>query len=52
MGVLSVALVNERERGSQLSLLEVAKRLGFGVVSFVGRLFFDYGLGACCGRCW
>ncbi|MEF8829979.1 MAG: MFS transporter, partial [Halobacteriales archaeon] len=34
-----------RERGSQLSLLEVAKRLGFGVGSFVGGLFFDSGLG-------
>ncbi|MFB6112912.1 MAG: MFS transporter [Halodesulfurarchaeum sp.] len=32
------------ERGSQLSVLEVAKRLGFGVGSFVGGLFFDYGV--------
>ncbi|WP_066416942.1 MFS transporter [Halorubrum aethiopicum] len=32
------------ERGSQLSLLEVAKRLGFGVGSAVGGAFFDYGL--------
>jgi MFS family permease len=31
-------------RGSQLSLLEVAKRVGFGVGSVVGGLFFDYGL--------
>ncbi|MFB6127762.1 MAG: MFS transporter [Halolamina sp.] len=34
------------ERGSQLSLLEVAKRLGFGLGSFLGGLFFDYGLSA------
>lgn len=34
------------ERGSQLSLLEIAKRLGFGLGSFVGGLFFDYGLAA------
>ncbi|MFB6235848.1 MAG: MFS transporter [Halopenitus sp.] len=32
------------DRGSQLSLLEVAKRLGFGVGSAVGGAFFDYGL--------
>jgi len=32
------------DRGSQLSLLEIAKRLGFGVGSAVGGLFFDYGL--------
>jgi len=30
-------------RGSQLSLLEVAKRIGFGVGSAVGGVFFDYG---------
>jgi predicted MFS family arabinose efflux permease len=36
----------ERERGSQLSLLEVAKRAGFGLGSFLGGLFFDYGLAA------
>jgi hypothetical protein len=46
---LMSALGTERERGSQLSLLEVAKRLGFGVGSFVGGLFFDYGLG---GMLW
>ena len=39
-------LGTERERGSQLSLLEVAKRIGFGLGSFVGGLFFDYGLAA------
>ncbi|MEF8790339.1 MAG: MFS transporter [Haloarculaceae archaeon] len=39
-------LGTERERGSQLSLLEVAKRVGFGLGSFVGGLFFDYGLAA------
>lgn len=39
-------LGSARERGSQLSLLEVAKRLGFGLGSFVGGLFFDAGLGA------
>ncbi|MFB6254480.1 MAG: MFS transporter [Halobacteriaceae archaeon] len=32
------------ERGSQLSLLNIAKRLGFGLGSFIGGLFFDYGL--------
>jgi MFS family permease len=32
------------ERGSQLSLLEVAKRAGMGVGSFLGGVFFDYGL--------
>ncbi|MWV64512.1 MFS transporter [Halorubrum sp. JWXQ-INN 858] len=32
------------ERGAQLSLLEVAKRLGFGVGAAVGGAFFDYGL--------
>ncbi|WP_277555620.1 MFS transporter [Halobaculum limi] len=32
------------ERGTQLSILEVAKRLGIGVGSFVGGVFFDYGL--------
>lgn len=35
-----------QERGSQLSVLEIAKRVGFGVGSFVGGLFFDYGLAA------
>lgn len=30
-------------RGSQLSLLEVAKRVGFGVGPVVGGLFFDHG---------
>jgi MFS family permease len=39
-------LGTERERGSQLSLLEVAKRGGFGLGSFLGGLFFDYGLAA------
>lgn len=39
-------LGREHERGAQLSLLEVAKRLGFGVGSFVGGLFFDYGFAA------
>lgn len=32
------------ERGSQLSLLEIAKRIGMGLGSFVGGLYFDYGL--------
>ncbi|WP_158058456.1 MFS transporter [Halorussus halophilus] len=31
------------ERGSQLSVLEVAKRLGFGIGPVLGGLFFDYG---------
>lgn len=31
-------------RGSQLSILEVAKRLGFGVGPIVGGVFFDYGI--------
>jgi MFS family permease len=39
-------LDTESERGSQLSLLEVAKRGGFGLGSFLGGLFFDYGLAA------
>ena len=30
------------ERGSQLSVLEVAKRLGFGIGPVVGGAFFDY----------
>ena len=37
-------LGTDAERGSQLSLLEVAKRGGFGLGSFLGGLFFDYGL--------
>lgn len=45
---LSSALMSdlgtEGERGTQLSLLEVAKRLGMGLGSFVGGLFFDAGL--------
>ncbi|WP_254809310.1 MDR family MFS transporter [Natronosalvus amylolyticus] len=32
------------DRGSQLSVLEVAKRLGFGIGPIVGGLFFDYGI--------
>jgi len=32
------------ETGSQLSLLTVAKRLGFGIGSALGGAFFDYGL--------
>ena len=32
------------ERGSKLSVLEVAKRLGFGIGPVVGGLFFDYGV--------
>jgi len=32
------------ERGSQLSVLEVAKRLGFGIGPVVGGAFFDYGM--------
>ncbi|UPW01855.1 MFS transporter [Halorussus gelatinilyticus] len=34
------------ERGSQLSVLEVAKRLGFGIGPVVGGAFFDYGVEA------
>jgi len=46
-----------RSRGSQLSVLEVAKRLGFGIGPVLGGLFFDYGIdhllwplliGGCC----
>lgn len=37
-------LGTDDERGSLLSLLEVAKRIGFGLGSFVGGIFFDYGL--------
>lgn len=32
------------DRGSQLSVLEVAKRLGFGIGPVLGGLFFDYGI--------
>ena len=39
-------LGTDQERGSQLSLLEIAKRAGFGLGSFVGGVFFDYGLAA------
>ena len=39
-------LGTDSERGSQLSLLEVAKRAGFGIGSFAGGLFFDYGFAA------
>ncbi len=39
-------LGTDSERGSQLSLLVVAKRAGFGIGSFAGGLFFDYGLAA------
>ncbi|WP_331233642.1 MFS transporter [Natronorarus salvus] len=31
-------------RGSQLSVLEVAKRIGFGIGPVLGGLFFDYGV--------
>lgn len=37
-------LGTDSERGSQLSVLEVAKRAGFGIGSFAGGLFFDYGV--------
>jgi len=44
---LVTALVSDMSdvdtRGTQLSVLEVAKRLGFGVGPVVGGLFFDYG---------
>jgi len=33
-------------RGSQLSVIEVAKRVGFGIGPVVGGLFFDYGVEA------
>ena len=39
-------LGTDQERGSQLSLLEIAKRAGFGIGSFVGGVFFDYDLAA------
>lgn len=45
---LAVSLMSDLgtddERGSLLSLLEVAKRVGFGLGSFVGGVFFDYGI--------
>jgi MFS family permease len=41
---LMSALGSAGERGSKLSILEIAKRLGFGLGSFVGGLFFDYGV--------
>jgi MFS family permease len=37
-------LGTDAERGSQLSLLEVAKRLGFGIGPVIGGAFFDAGL--------
>ncbi|WP_049981250.1 MFS transporter [Halolamina rubra] len=43
---LMSALGSDGERGAQLSMLEVAKRAGFGIGSFVGGVFFDYGLAA------
>lgn len=43
---LMSSLGSDRERGAQLSVLEVAKRVGFGIGSFAGGLFFDYGLAA------
>jgi MFS family permease len=47
---LSTSLMSDlgadAERGSQLSILEVAKRLGIGLGSFVGGVFFDAGLAA------
>lgn len=39
-------LGTNKERGSQLSLLEIAKRAGFGIGSFIGGVFFDYGVAA------
>jgi MFS family permease len=45
---LVTALVSDmadaETRGSQLSLLEVAKRLGFGIGPVIGGVFFDTGL--------
>lgn len=41
---LASSLGRAEDRGSQLSLLEVAKRLGFGLGSVVGGAFFDAGL--------
>lgn len=35
----------ERERGSGLSLVEIAKRLGFGIGAALGGAFFDFGIG-------
>ncbi|KTG10404.1 MFS transporter [Haloprofundus marisrubri] len=34
----------ERERGSGLSLVEIAKRLGFGIGAALGGAFFDFGI--------
>ncbi|WP_255167297.1 MFS transporter [Natrononativus amylolyticus] len=33
-------------RGAQLSVLEIAKRLGFGIGPVIGGVFFDYGIDA------
>lgn len=41
---LASSLGRAEDRGSQLSLLEVAKRLGFGLGSVVGGAFFDAGV--------
>ncbi|WP_117591184.1 MFS transporter [Haloprofundus halophilus] len=35
----------EAERGSGLSLVEIAKRLGFGIGAALGGAFFDFGIG-------
>jgi len=40
---LASDVASAETRGSQLSLLEVAKRVGFGVGPVVGGAFFDYG---------
>ncbi|MFB6199217.1 MAG: MFS transporter [Halobacteriaceae archaeon] len=41
---LTSDMADMETRGSQLSLLEVAKRIGFGIGPVIGGLFFDYGL--------
>ncbi len=41
---LMSSLGTDAERGTQLSVLEMAKRVGIGLGSFFGGLFFDYGL--------
>lgn len=41
---LASDIAETQTRGTQLSTLEIAKRLGFGIGPVIGGLFFDYGI--------
>ncbi|MDY6765414.1 MAG: MFS transporter [Halobacteria archaeon] len=41
---LTSDIAETQTRGTQLSTLEIAKRLGFGIGPVIGGLFFDYGV--------